>query len=181
MLASPPLAEEASGISALGVDWQSLVAYLVSFGLLLIVLYMVGYKRILGMMDQRSGRIRDSLEEADRVRRESEERQVEMQRALDEGRQESQRLLAQAREMAERYRQEEKERARQEAQAFMERAQDEIRRERDAAVEEVRRQFGELAVTAAGRVIRRSLDPQVHQDLIDEVLREGGAAKGPGR
>lgn len=161
---------EASGIAALGVDWQSLIVYLVNFGLLLIILYLFAYKRILGMLDQRSGRIKESLEEADRVRRDSEERQVEMQRTLDEGRQESQRLLAQAREMADRYRQEETERVKQEAQSFMERAQKEIQRERDAAVEEVRQQFGELAVVAAERIIKRSVDAKAHQDLIDEVL-----------
>ena len=181
MLGAPPFAEEATGISALGVDWQSLVVYLVNFGILLVILYLVGYKRVLGMLDQRSGRIKESLEEADRVRRDSGERQAEMQRTLNEGRQESQQLLTQAREMAERYRQEETERAKQEAQAFMVRAQEEIRRERDAAVEEVRQQFGDLAVTAAGRIIRRSLDAQVHQELIDEVLSHSESTEDSGR
>ena len=177
MLASPQLAE-ASGISALGIDWQSLLVYLVNFGVLLVILYLVGYKRILRVLDQRSSRIRESLEEVDRVRRESQERQVEMERTLDEGRRESQRLLAQAQEMAERYRQEQAERARQEAQAMLERAQQEIQRERDAAIEEVRRQFAVLAVTAAERIVRRNLDEAVHRELIDEVLQESDAFRG---
>ena len=103
MLAAPLWTqEEATGLAALGVDLTSLIVYVVNFGILLIILYLVGYKRILGIMDQRSQRIKDSLEEADRVRQDSQDRQAEVQRALDEGRQESLRLLAETRDVAER-------------------------------------------------------------------------------
>ena len=175
MFAVPLFQEEASGIGALGVDLASLIVYLVNFGILLLVLYFFAYKRILGALDSRSNRIRDSLEEADRVRRESEEHQAEMQRTFDEGRQESQRLLAEAREVAERYRQEQAAQARSEAERFMDGARQEIRRERDAAIEDVRLQFGSLAVTAAERIIHRSIDSAVHQDLIEEVLSQSEA------
>jgi len=39
-------------------------------------------------------------------------------------------------------------------------------------VDEVRQQFADLAITAAERVIRRSLDSDTHRDLIDQVLEE---------
>ena len=174
MLGAPQWAEEAgaSGFAALGVDLVSLGVYLVNFGILLLILYFVGYKRLLGMLDQRSSKIKESLEEAERVRQEAAQRQIEMQASLDEGRQESQRVFAEAREMAESFRQQEAERARRDAGLVVERARVEIQRERDAAIEQVRQEFGALAVTAAERVIHRSLDPKSHQDLIDEVLQE---------
>ena len=177
MVSAPLLAEEATGIAALGVDLSSLIVYLVNFGVLLLILYFFAYKRILGILDQRSGRIRESLEEADRVRQESQERQAEMQRSLDEGRRESQALLAQAQEMAERYRQEQAEQARAEADALMVRAQAEIRRERDEALDQVRREFGMLAVTAAERIIHRSLDADTHRELIEEVLTQSDVSR----
>ena len=37
-----------------------------------------------------------------------------------------------------------------------------------------------LAVTAAERIIHRSLDEASHRDLIDEVLAEGEALRGQG-
>ena len=92
---------------------------------------------------------------------------------LNEARSEGQRLLEQAREAAERFRTEEMDRARQEAEAFVERARSDIHRERDAAIEEVRSNFGELAITAAERVIRTTLDRQAHEVLISQVLEEG--------
>ncbi|MDA1215324.1 MAG: F0F1 ATP synthase subunit B [Chloroflexi bacterium] len=174
MLLAPLLAEE-TGIGALGIDVGSLIVYLINFGVLLAVLYFFAYKRVLGMLDQRSGRIKESLEEADRVREESQQQQASMQQALNEGRQEGQRVLVEARQMAERYREDQQASARAEAEAFKESARDEIRQERDAALEQVRRQFAILAVTAAERIISRSLDADAHKDLIDEVLTQGGA------
>ena len=73
------------------------------------------------------------------------------------------------------------ERARGEAEAFIERAHSDIQRERDAAIQEVRANFGDLAITAAEQVIRRSLDRQTHQELIAQVLEEGSSASGSGR
>lgn len=180
MLAAPLLAEEASGIGALGVDPQSLLVYLVNFAVLAVILYFFAYKRILGVLDARSAKIKDSLEEADRVRLDAQEQQVQMQRTLDEGRQEGQRVLQDAREAAERYREQQQAQARAQADEILERARSEIQSERDAALEQLRAQFAGLAVTAAERIIRRSLDENTHRDLIDEVLAEGETMQGQG-
>ena len=178
MQAAPRLAEEVSGIGALGIDLWALLAYLTTFSLLVVVLYFFAYKRILGMLDARSARIRESLEEAERVRRESQEQQESMQRTLQEGREAGQRVLAEAREAAERYREQQAEQARTEAAQMVERAREEIRQERDAVIEQVRSEFASLAVVAAERIIHRSLDPDAHRELIDEVLAEGNARAG---
>ena len=86
------------------------------------------------------------------------------------------------REAADRFREEEMTRARQEAQDFADRARSDIQRERDAAVAEVRANFGDLAITAAERDIRRYLDRQAHQELVAQVLEEGDSlSSGPRR
>ena len=156
----------------LGFHWPSLVVYLVNFVILLGILYAVGYKPILRMLDQRSERIRESVETVERVRQEAATQQEEMEKRLEEGRQEGQALLAQAREMADRYREEERDKARQDAEAFITRARDDIQRERDEAIDQVRRHFAELAILAAERVIERSLDESAHRDIIEKVLEE---------
>lgn len=167
-------------MTQLGVNLPTLIVYLVNFLILLGVLYVFAYKPLLRAMDQRSERIRESLAAADRARQEAASSQAAIQEQLNEARREGQRLLDQAREAAERYREEEMGRARAEAEAFIERARADIRRERDAALEEVRLGFGDLAITAAERVIRRSLDRQAHEDLIAQVLEESGASLGKG-
>ncbi len=179
MLAAPLLAEE-TGIGALGVDLATVLVYLVNFGVLAVILYFFAYKKVLGVLDERSNRIKDSLEEADRVRAASEEQKASMQQVLDEGRQEGQRVLQEAREAAERYREAQQTQARAQAEEILERARSEIQTERDAALEQVRSEFAGLAVTAAERIIRRSLDADAHRDLIDEVLADDANFRGQG-
>jgi F-type H+-transporting ATPase subunit b len=146
---------------------------LVNFAILLGILFFFAYKPLLRVMDQRAERIRESLAAADRAREEAATSQAEVQKQLNEARREGQRLLDQARDAAERYRGEEMARARREAEAFIARARADIQRERDAAIQEVRSHLGDLAITAAERVIRRSLDRQAHQELVAQVLEEG--------
>ena len=160
-------------MTELGINLPSLIAYLVNFGVLLGILFLFAYKPLLRIIDQRADRIRESLEAADAARREADSSREAIEQQINEARREGQRLLDQAREAADRFRGEEMDRARQEAEAFVERARSDIQRERDVAIQEVRSSFGDLAITAAERVIRRSLDPQAHQELIAQVLEEG--------
>ena len=124
-------------------------------------------------MDQRADRIRESLEAADKAREDAASSQDAIQEQITEARREGQRIMDQTREAAERYRTEEMDKARQEAEAFVERAKADIQRERDTALQEVRASFGDLAITAAERVIRSSLDRTAHEALISQVLEEG--------
>ena len=161
-------------MTQLGVNLPTLLVYVVNFSILLGVLYFFAYKPLLRAMDQRTTRISESLAAADRARDEAASSRSDIEEQLNESRREGQRLLDQAREAAERYREEEMVRARQEADSFVERARTDIQRERDAALDEVRVSFGDLAISAAERVIRRSVDRQVHQELIAQVLEESG-------
>ena len=160
-------------LETLGIHFPSLAIYLVNFLLVLLLLYLFAYKPILRLMDQRADRIRESLEAADTARQEAASSQEAIQEQITEARREGQRIMDQAREASERFRTEEMDKARQEAEAFVDRAKEDIARERDTALQEVRASFGDLAITAAERVIRSSLDRQAHEELINQVLEEG--------
>ena len=164
-------------LETLGIHFPSLAIYLVNFLLVLLLLYLFAYKPILRLMDQRAERIRESLEAADTARQEAASSQEAIQEQVTEARREGQRIMDQAREASERFRTEEMDKARQEAEAFVERAKEDIARERDTALQEVRASFGDLAITAAERVIRSSLDRQAHEELINQVLEEGESLK----
>ena len=161
----------------LGFHLPSMIVYLVNFIILLVVLYSVGYKPILRMLEERAARIEESVETVERVRQEAAAQQEEMEKKLTEGREEGQALLAQAREMANKYTDEEIAKARQEAEAFVARARDDIQREKDEAIDQVRSHFAELAVLAAERIIDKSLDENAHKDIINKVLEESPEIK----
>ena len=160
----------------LGLNVPSLISYLINYVILLILLGTLAYRPLLNALDSRVESIRESLSAADRAREEAATSRAAVEEELNEARREGQRLLDQAREAADRFREEEMARARQSAEEFSERARADIARERDAAINEVRAAFGDLAISAAERIIRRSIDRQAHQELIDQVLAEGEQA-----
>ena len=163
-------------MEAIGINLTGLITQLVSFGVLLFLLSVLLYKPIVRMLDERSEKIRESLEASERAQVEAASSREETQRQLVEARAEGQRMIAQARDVADRFREEELAKAREEIAAERSRAEANIQRERDAAIEELRREFAGLAIVAAERVIRRSLDESDHNELIQQALEDGARA-----
>ncbi len=159
-------------MEALGINVPGLLAQLVNFTLLFLVLRVTLYKPIMGMLDQRAQRIRQSMEQAEQIQREMARMEAEVERRLDEARREGQNLVAQAMQVGERMREEARAEARREAEAIVTRARAEIHIERDEAIAQLREQFADLTILAASKVINQSLDKAAHQRLIEEVLAE---------
>ena len=162
-------------MDALGISPSGLITQLVSFLILFGVLYALLYKPILRMLDQRAGKIKESLETAQLARDEAARSQEEMRIQIEQARAEGQSMIAQAREVADRFRDEELAKARQEIAAERAKAEADIQRERDSAIEELRREFSGLAIKVAESVVSRSLDESVHRELIEQVLEEGSS------
>ncbi len=154
----------------LGVNLPGLIAQIVNFSLLLLVLYLLLYKPVVRMLDQRSKRIEDSLEQADRLKEETSLAEEQVKEQIEEARQEGRNIVAQAAQVAERVREDSRTQARQDAETIVTRARADVQRERDEAIEELRRQFADLTIIAAERVINTSLDRDQHRRLIEEVL-----------
>jgi F-type H+-transporting ATPase subunit b len=159
-------------MEALGINLAGLITQIVSFLILLFILASLLYKPLLKTLDERSARIKDSLESAERVKEEAAASQAQMQEQIQQAREEGQQMIAQAREVADRFRDEEMAKAREEIAAERRKAEGDIQRERDAAIEDLRREFAGLAISAAERVVERTLDESVHRDVIDKVLEE---------
>ena len=160
-------------MGALGINVSGLLTQIVSFVVLFALLWWLLYKPVLRMLDQRSARIRESLEAAQTARDEASRSEEAIQQQIDAARAEGQQLISRAREVADRFREEELGKVRQEIESERTRASANIQRERDAAIEDLRREFAGLALTAAERVIQRSLDESIHRELIEQVLEEG--------
>ncbi len=160
-------------MSELGINLSGLLTQIVSFVILLAILTKLLYGPITRMLDERSTRIKESLEAAERAEQQATSAAERVEREIAAARVQGQELIAEAREAASRYRADQEVRARGEAEAFIERARVEVGRERDAAIEYVRREFAGLAISAAEQVIDRSLDAEAHRELIEGVLSEG--------
>lgn len=155
---------------ALGINLSGLITQLVSFTVLFVVLKKLLYGPIMDLMERRSNRIKDSLELAENMKAESQKSQEDMAKQLEAARSEGRQLVEQAKGVADRFREEEISKARIEIQNEKSRAESEIKRERDATIEALRQEFASLAITAAEKVVQKSLDEQLHNDLINQVL-----------
>jgi F-type H+-transporting ATPase subunit b len=168
------------GIGALGINLPSLLAQLINFTLLLVLLSVLAYKPLLRVMDERRKRIQEGLDAAEESKRRLSDTEKEVAGEMAKAREEGQALIGQAQQMSSRIQEEGRTQARAEAEQLLERARSEIQMERDSAIAELRREFGDLTITAAERVIRRSLDEETHRELIAEVLAEAPQDGGNG-
>ena len=159
-------------MDALGINLPGLVTQIISFGILFFILSKLLYKPLVSLMDQRAEKIREGLEASNIAREEAARSEEAIQEKLSEARVEGQKLVAEARETADRFREEEMARVRDDIELERVRAEANIQRERDAAIEDLRKEFAGLAISAAEKVVRTSLDEDGHKELIESVLEE---------
>ncbi len=164
-------------VDELGINLPTLLTQVVTFIILLVILRFVAYKPIMRMLDERSRRVKESMEQAESVKEQSARAEEELKKQLGEASREGQERIARAVKAGEEVKQKAQEEARKEAETLLGRARAEIQRERDEAIGEVRREFADLTVLAAGKVIEKSLDKEEHRELIDKVLEESSTRK----
>ena len=168
------------GISELGLNIPVFITQVVTFVILLVVLRFTAYKPLMRMMDERSKRIKESMEQAESVKEQSAQAEDMVKKQMEEAGREGQERIQRAIKAGEDVKAKAQADARTEADALLQRARAEIQQERDEAIGEVRRSFADLTVLAAGKVIEKTLDKEQHRELIEKVLEESSTGKDEG-
>jgi F-type H+-transporting ATPase subunit b len=156
----------------IGLNPAWLVAQILNFSLLLFILRAVAYKPILNMLEARKKKIQESLEYADKVKRDAEEQQKEFDRKLAQARQETQAATAAAAQVGEKERERIVAEAREEAKKVIEQGRGQIEYERKQMLSQVRDQVVQLSLLATQKVVTQSLDENAHRKLVDEFLTQ---------
>jgi F-type H+-transporting ATPase subunit b len=145
---------------------------IVCFLITLYVLKRFAFGPIQKIIETRRQQIATSLEEAERARNEARELLEEHRKLRADARGEAEEILAEARRVAEAQR----ERVREETEADRQRRLEDTRRQIEAetqrALEQIREEVADLALTAATKVTRKSLDTEDQRRLIDEAIGE---------
>lgn len=162
----------------LGITWSSLIAQLVNFGVLFALLWVVGYKPLMRTFDERARKIKDSMEQAEQVKAQAARAEEDLKKQIEVGRKEGQEIVTRAMRTGEELRLKAQLEAKKDGEAIIASARTEIQRERDEAITEIRHEFADLAITAAEKVIDRSLDKAAHRDIIDKVLEQSKPNRG---
>ena len=165
------------GLESLGINMSTLLAQIINVAILFGLLYLVAYKPIMRMLDERSGKIKESMEQTEYIKQQAERAEGEAAKRIEAAAKEGQEAIARAMRTGEEVRQEAQQQAKQEAEVLIARARAEIQRERDEAIDQLREEFADITIMAAGKVIDRTLDKKAHREIIDKVLKESTALK----
>ena len=142
----------------------------VSFAILLFVLYKYAFPPILETLEARERKIRETLEQAERQRADAERRLREYETKLRAASDEANAMVAEAKTRAQRVLEENEQRMLADAERIKADAMREIDHERRRALSEIRQQAVDLALLAAEKLVERSLTDQDHRRLAEEVL-----------
>jgi len=165
------------GIGSLGINVSTLLAQVINVAILFGLLYLVAYKPIMRMLDERSNKIKESMDNTERIKEQAERAEEEAAKRIEEAAKEGQEAIARAMRTGDEVRQEAQQKAKSEGEALITRARSEIQRERDEAIEQLRGEFADITIQAAGKVIDRTLDKKAHREIIDKVLKESTTLK----
>ena len=113
-------------MESIGINWQLLVAFLINFLVLFGLLTAILYKPVLKMLDERATKIKESLEQAEKIREQTNRSEEQIKAAVEAARKEGQVIIAQASQIAEKIKEEAKDGARKEADAIVIKARDAI-------------------------------------------------------
>lgn len=168
------------GLTELGVNGQTLLTQIISFGILFLILRVVAFKPLMRILDERSKRIKESMEQAEIVKEQAEKAGEDTKKQMEQAGREVQERINKAKQLGEEFRQQAEAEARREAETILNRARTEIQHERDEVIDEIRKEFAELTILSAEKVISRSLDKEAHREIIDKVLEESSSLKKKG-
>src|SRR3954447_20197189 len=144
----------------------------VNFVVFLAVIWIIFFKPVSKMLNERRDRIEQGLRDADIARQEREQTQAERLAAITAARQEAEEILSRAQRLADDNRERDMSATRAQLEQMRERAAADINAEKERALAEVRSQVAELALAAAGRVVGETMTSERERRLVDQFLTE---------
>jgi F-type H+-transporting ATPase subunit b len=167
------LAETGKGIAkTFGVDWQHLIAQIISFCIVAALLYFFAYKRVLAMLEERRQRIADGLANAEKIKAELQRTEAARQEVLNNANTQANKLIEEARGAAARVREEETQKAIAAAEQIMAKAREAAAADHARMLTELKREVGRLVVNTTATVTGKVLTPEDQKRIAEETSRQ---------
>lgn len=151
-----------------------IIAQAGSFLLFLVIIYLVAFKRIGGVLEERRSKIEQGLRDADQARSEREKAASERLGVLAQARTEAEDILVRAQRVADQNRERDMAETRAQLEQLRTQAAADIASEKERALADVREQVADLALAAAGRVVGETMTSKREKRLVQEFLTEVG-------
>jgi len=171
-LAAEKAGEESGGSFLVSPGLGLMIWTLVLFLFTMWVLSKVAFPKIQEALDKRANAISESIEAAERQRKESDELLAEYRSRLAEAREQADDIMARARKSAETAEAEAAAAGREKREELVEAAKRDIEAETRRSLDQIRQEVADLTVLATERVTRKSLSPDDQKRLVEEALSE---------
>jgi F-type H+-transporting ATPase subunit b len=146
-----------------------------NFVVFLVLLWQFAFKPISAMLSERRQRIEQGLRDAEQARQDRENAEKERLAAINDARREANDILARAQKVAQETRDADIAATKEELDRMRTRASDEIEAEKQRALAELRAEVTDLALQAAGKVVRESMTGDRQRRLVEEFLADPAA------
>jgi F-type H+-transporting ATPase subunit b len=171
-IAIPLAAEESGGSFLVSPNLGLMIWTLLVFGITMYVLSKVAFPRIQEALDKRANAIRDSIEEAEKTRKEADEVLQEYRARLREAREQADEIVARARKSADAAKTQAVDEGREKREELLAAARRDIEAETRRSLERIRKEVADLTVLTTEKVTRKTLSGDDQKRLIDEALAE---------
>jgi F-type H+-transporting ATPase subunit b len=172
VFAAEAAGEEEGGSFLVSPNVGLMIWTLLAFATTLYLLNKLAFPRIAEALDRRQKAIEDSIDTAERIRKEADEVLAEYRERLAEARGQADEIVARARKTGEAAEGEILADARAKREEMMEQTRRDIEAETRRAIQEIRAEVADLTVLATEKVTRKSLTDADHKRLVEEALSE---------
>lgn len=164
--------EESGGSFLVSPGLGLMIWTLVLFLITMWVLSKVAFPKIQEALDKRAAAISESIDAAERQRKESDELLAEYRARLAEAREQADDIMARARKAAETAESEAAAAGKEKREELVEAAKRDIEAETRRSLDQIRQEVADLTVLATERVTRKSLTDEDQKRLVEEALSE---------
>jgi F-type H+-transporting ATPase subunit b len=155
-----------------GVDLPHFAAQCISFLIVAVLLQRYAYKPILTMLEERKKRIKEGLDNAEKIKLELANTQTKTHEIMVQAGQQAAKMIEEARAAAAKVQEQETQKAIAAAQAIVDKARQATQAEHARMLADLRREVGRLVVDTTAKVTGKVLTGDDQKRLAEETTRE---------
>lgn len=145
---------------------------IITFIVLLLILWKAAWKPLVEALDSRAEKVRGDIENADRSRQEAEKLLAQHKAMMDNAKNEAAKVIADSKTEAEKVKNDIITKAGADAKDLSDRARKEITLAKDKALAEIKAEVVTLSTEIAAKIINKNLNPNDQKALVEETLNK---------
>jgi len=145
---------------------------IISFLILLVILWKAAWKPLVEALDARAHKVRGDIESAEKAQQEAERLLQEHKKMMDNAKNEAAQIIAEGRQGAEKIKNDILEEANKKSNDMLERAKKEISLSKDKALDELKAEIVNISTEIASKIIAKNLDPAGQKAIVEESLNK---------